>query len=77
MRRRHPRQLPMRFDGDAPEVSLPTQTAQELVKALSGQGSSSVSVKNGQVVLAFDLQRVRTLAEKDPLHGVGHVGNGV
>src|SRR5712692_7293605 len=35
MRRRHPRQLPMRFDGDAPEVSLPTQTAQELVKALA------------------------------------------
>ncbi len=35
MRRRSPRQLPMPFDRDVPAVLLPTQTAQELVKALA------------------------------------------
>ena len=35
MRRRHPRQLPMRFDSDVPAASLPAETAQEVVEALA------------------------------------------
>lgn len=35
MRRREPRQLPMRFDSEVPAVCLPAQTAQELVQALA------------------------------------------
>lgn len=35
MRRRSPRQLPMRFECDVPAVLLPAPIAQDLVKALA------------------------------------------
>ena len=44
---------------------------------LAADGVATARTVDQQVVLAFDLERVRPLAEEDAFDGVGHVVDGV